>query len=132
MEKVKTVAVNLVVIAVISIVLIWGDTLYRQHVEFDKGEKAFAAGNFIASVAGYESCIHMYTPGSSLMEKSSEKLWTLGEIAERRGDLERALVAYRALRSSWYAVVWLYQPGEDWIKKCDGRIGQLVQMRAKG
>jgi hypothetical protein len=127
MEKAKTIAANVVAVALISLALIWGNTLYRQHVQFDKGEKGAAAGDFLAAVAGYESAIHMYTPGSSLVEQSAQKLWELGEMAERRGDTARALIAYRSLRSSFYAVAGIYSPGKGWIERCDARISALVK-----
>ena len=126
MEKVKTIAVNVVAVALICLALIWGNTLYRQHVQFDKGEKGLAAGDFNAAVAGYESAIHMYTPGSSLVELSARRLWELGSAAEQRGDTARALIAYRSLRSSFYAVAGIYAPGQEWIKRCDARITALL------
>jgi len=131
MEKLKTIAANVAVAALIGILLIWGNTLYRQHVQFDKGEKGFAAGDFPAAVAGYESAIHMYTPGGSLTEESARKLWTIGQMLEGRGDLTRALIAYRSLRSSFYAIAWLYAPGQEWIDRCDARIAVLVQVQAQ-
>jgi len=129
MEKVKTIAVNLAAAALICLALIWGNTLYRQHVQFQKGEKAWAAGDFLAAVAGYESAIHMYTPGSSLVERSANRLWQLGEMAEQKGDIARALIAYRSLRSSYYSVAGIYAPGKDWIKRCDERIAALVKIQ---
>jgi len=129
MEKVKTIAVNAVAVALISIALIWGNTLYRQHVQFEKGEKGLAAGDFPAAVAGYESAIHMYTPGSPLVERSARKLWDIAESTERSGDVARALIAYRSLRSSFYAVAGLSAPGTGWIERCDARIAVLVPLQ---
>lgn len=126
MEKLKTIAVNVAVAALIAVVLIWGNTLYRQHVQFDKGERALAAGDFVGAVAGYESAIHMYTPASSPVEQSARRLWELGVQAEGRGDTARALIAYRALRSSFYAVAGIGAPGKVWIARCDLRIAALV------
>ncbi|UFS72273.1 soluble NSF attachment family protein [Geomonas sp. RF6] len=123
----KKLALNIALVAVVSIVLLWGNTLYRQHVQFDKGEKAYAAGDFVGAVAGYDAAIHMYTPGSSLVERAAQKLWEIAEVCERSGDVPRALVAYRSLRSAFYGVAGLYSPGTDWIAKCDARIAGLVQ-----
>lgn len=128
MENVKTIAVNVAVAAVIAILLLWGNALYRQHVQFENGEKAVAAGNFPAAVAGYEAAIHMYTPGSPVVGRSARKLWDIAEAAQRSGDVARALIAYRALRSSFYAVAGLYRPGSDWIERCDARIAALVPL----
>jgi hypothetical protein len=129
MEKVKTIAVNVAVIALISLLLIWGNTYYRQQAQFDKGEKAWAAADFLGAVAGYESAIHMYTPLSSKVERSAQRLWDLGGLAAKGGDLPRALIAYRSLRSSFYAVAGLYSPGEEWIRKCDARIAELLKLQ---
>src|SRR6266567_2177812 len=129
MEKVKTIAVNGLVIAVVAIVLVWGNTWQRQRTQFQRGEAALAAGNYIAAIAGYESAIHMYTPGSSTVERSAEQLWAIGEAFERSGDPTRALVAYRSLRSSFYAVRGLNTPGKEWIARCDGKISLLVKLQ---
>ena len=131
MEKVKTIALNAAFIALISIVLIWGNALYRQHVQFDKGERGAAAGDFLAAVSGYESAIHMYTPLSPLVERAAQRLWDLGEIAAQRGDRQRALIAFRSLRSSFYAVAGLYSPGQGWIKRCDARIAQILAQQGR-
>lgn len=127
MEKIKSIAVNAAFIALVSLVLIWGSTLYRQQVQFQKGERAMAAGDFVGALAGWEAAIHLYTPFGSVVEQSAQRLWELGEFSAQRGDIPRALIAYRSLRSSFYAVSGLYQPGEGWIRKCDARIAQLLK-----
>jgi hypothetical protein len=131
MEKVKTIAVNAAFIVLVSIALIWGTTLYRQHVQFAKGEQGWAAGDFLAAVSGYESALHMYTPFSPLVDRAAQRLWDLGEMAAQRGDQQRALIAYRSLRSSFYAVAGIYSPGEEWIRKCDARIAQIVSQQGR-
>jgi hypothetical protein len=129
MEKAKTIAVNIAVIVFLSILLIWGNTWYRQRVQFNKGEEALAGNDVIAAIAGYESSIHMYTPFSPLVERSAERLWEIERNCEAKGDTERALIACRSLRSSFYSVRSLYQPGEEWITRCDAKIAVLVKLR---
>jgi hypothetical protein len=126
MDRFKTIAVNVAVIAAISLLLLWGNTRYRQQSQYYLGERAMATGDYIAAIGGFEMAIHMYTPFSSLVGKSAQHLWNIGEELEQKGDLRRALVAYRALRSSFYAVHGLTRPGADWISRCDDRIAQLV------
>ena len=53
----------------------------------------------------------MYTPFSPLVERAAEKLWRIGRDLETRGDTEKALIAYRALRSSFYAPMGSSNPG---------------------
>jgi tetratricopeptide (TPR) repeat protein len=126
MEQFKTIVVNIAVIAVISLLLLAVNTQYRQWSQFSKGEAAEKSGDFIQAMAGYEAALHMYTPFSPLVTTAAERLWRMAEDAEKRGDKERALITYRALRSSFYSAKWLLQPGEEWIKRCDERIAALV------
>jgi len=113
------------VIMAIALALVWGNTMARQHEQFSRGEAARARGDAMAAIAGYEAAMHMYTPGSSLVERAAERLWSLGEGFERRGEWEEALIAYRSLRSSCYAVRGLTQPGKAWIERCDTKIAML-------
>jgi tetratricopeptide (TPR) repeat protein len=129
MEQFKTIIVNIAVIAVISMVLLAVNTQYRQWSQFSKGEAAEKSGDYIQAMAGYEAALHMYTPFSPLISTAAERLWRMAEGAEKRGDKERALITYRALRSSFYSARWLLQPGEEWIKRCDERIAALVTKR---
>jgi len=131
MEKFKTIAVNGVVIAVAAILLIWGNTWYRQRTQFIRGETALAARDYIAAIAGYEAAIHMYTPGSPFVQEAAIKLWAIGEGFERAGDPTRALIAYRAMRSSFFAVRGLTTPGREWIARCDDRIAALVKAQGQ-
>jgi tetratricopeptide (TPR) repeat protein len=127
MEQFKSIAVNIAVIAAISLILLAGNTQYRQWSQFAKGEAAEHAGDLNQATAGYEAAIHMYTPFSPLVNEAAQGLWRLGESARQRGDKERALGCYRALRSSFYSATWLLQPGEEWIGRCDERIATMVK-----
>lgn len=128
MKKVSAIAVNIIVIGLVALVMIWVNTFCRQWTHYQKGEKAFAAGDAIGAVAGYESAIHMYTPASPLVGKAAEKLWIVGQTFEGRGDPERALIAYRSLRSSFYSIRGLFQPGREWIQRCDAKIPPLSKI----
>jgi hypothetical protein len=127
MEHYKTIAVNSAVIALLAILLIWGNTWQRQQTHFKRGAAAATRGDYITAIAGYESAIHMYTPWSPTVEAAAQRLWAIGEGFERMGDATRALIAYRSLRSSFYAVRGLSAPGKGWIARCDGKIAALVK-----
>ncbi|AJE02335.1 tetratricopeptide repeat protein [Geobacter pickeringii] len=126
-ERTKTIIANAAVIAVISLVLIGANTWWRQRTQFQRGEAFLAKRDYLAAVAGYEASIHMYTPGSPTVEAAAQRLWEIGELMERAGDIDRALISFRALRSSFYAAKWLLQPGEKWIARCDLKIAGLLQ-----
>lgn len=128
-ERVTAIVVNSVAISLICLLLFFAGTWWRLHDQFSLGEEAFRRGDFTAAVAGYESALHMYIPFSPTVEKSARQLWIIGEATERQGDITRALIAYRALRSSFYADRWLVTPGTDWIARCDQKIAALVPLQ---
>lgn len=128
-NQLKSILANGTVIILASLLLFFGTTLWRLNSQFTQGEAAFSRGDFAAAVAGYESALHMYIPGHPTIRKAAEKLWQIGEINERLGDVERALIAYRALRSSFYADHWLMTPGIPWIEKCDRKIIALIPLQ---
>ena len=128
MSKARSIAEHVAVAAVISVILIWGNAQFRQWSQFNNGEKALAKGDAIAAISAYEASLHMYTPLSPLVGRAAERLWKLGQDLEQRGDLVKALLAYRTLRSSFYSVRSLYSPGADWINKCDAKIAPLVNL----
>lgn len=128
-ERIATIAVNAAVIALICLLLFFAGTWWRLQDQFALGEDAFRRGDFTAAVAGYESAIHMYIPFNGTVEKSARQLWKIAEASERQGDITRALIAYRALRSSFYAARWLVVPGLDWIARCDAKIAALAPLQ---
>lgn len=127
MDQLKTISINVAVITVISLILLAGNTQYRQWSQYVKGEDAEKRGDVHQAIAGYEAAIHMYTPFSPLITSAAERLWLMADLAEKRGDQQEALIICRALRSSFYSVKWLMQPGEEWINRCDKRIAVLVK-----
>jgi hypothetical protein len=120
MEKAKTIAVNLAVIALLSVLLIWGNTWYRQWRQFNRGEQALAGNNVIAAIAGYESAIHMYTPFSPLVERSAERLWEIARRCEAKGD--HGAGADLPLPAQFiYAVRGSTSQGKEWIRAATRR-----------
>jgi hypothetical protein len=128
-DRIATIAVNAAVIILICLVLFFAGTWWRLQDQFTLGEEAFRRGDFTGAVAGYESAIHMYIPFNGTVEKSAQQLWIIAEGSERQGDVTRALIAYRALRSSFYAARWLVTPGMEWIDRCDAKIAALVPLQ---
>ena len=130
-ERVKIILLNGVVSVLLCLLLFIAGTWWRMHTQFVSGEEAFRRGDFSGAVAGYESALHMYLPGHPAMERAARQLWIIGESNERQGDVNRALIAYRALRSSFHAVKWLKTPGLEWIAKCDGKIRILAPFQTE-
>jgi hypothetical protein len=127
LDRTKTIIINGMVIAVLAILLFAVSTQFRQWTQFERGEKALAAGDHINAIAGFESAIHMYTPFSPLVERAAARLWIIGKDMEYRGDSEKALIAFRALRSAFYSTHGLIRPGMKWIAVCDEKIKLLAK-----
>lgn len=127
-EQSKSIVVNGAAIILISMLMFLAGTWWRMSSQFNQGEAAFGRGDFAGSVAGFEAALHMYIPFHPAIEKSAMRLWQIGEANERLGDINRALISYRALRSSFYAAHWLITPGREWIGKCDKKIAALIPM----
>ncbi len=128
-EQLKNIIANGIVICLISLLLLLAGTWWRMSSQFSRGEEAYRKGDFTGAVAGYESALHMYIPYHPTIEKAAEKLWRIGETNEHLGDVNRALIAYRSLRSSFYADHWLMTPGMEWIEKCDKKIAALIPLQ---
>ncbi len=127
--QLKNIIANSILICLISLLLFFAGTWWRMSSQFSLGEEAFRKGDFTGAVAGYESALHMYIPFHPTIERAAEKLWLIGEMNERLGDVNRALIAYRSLRSSFYAGRWLVTPGTAWIEKCDKKIAVLIRFQ---
>lgn len=121
--------ITILITLLLSLILLAVNVNHRQKTQYLEGVKGEKDGNFMVALTGYESAIRMYLPFSDRIEASAARIWAMAEAAERRGDLDQALAAYRSLRSAFYGVRWLRQPGADWISRCDKKIAALVPLR---
>jgi hypothetical protein len=128
-EKIASILLNGSIIVLLCLLLFLASTWWRMTSQFELGEAAVRRGDFPAAVAGFESAVHMYLPFHPVIEKAAGRLWLIGESNEQLGDVNRALIAYRALRSSLYADHWLVTPGRDWIERCDKKIAALIPLQ---
>ena len=125
MGKSRTLIRHLAVAALLGVLMVAADTLIRQVAHFRQGEQALASGDPFSAMTEFESAIRMYVPGSPLVGRAAERIWSIAGNYEAAGDREGALLAYRALRSAFYAVRSLVQPGSEWIALSDEKIATL-------
>ena len=117
---------------ILFILLTGGKVLYMQRSHFEAGERFYAASNWKLAIREYDAALHSYFPGSPYVDKSAGRLWQIGEMFEREGKPDWAVLAYSSIRSSFYASRSLYTPGKDWIARCDDKIADLdVRMLVK-
>lgn len=118
---------KLALIVTIIIVMIFLRVFIQQYKEFKKGETAFSALNYKEASVYYESAIHMYTPKSPFIEGSVNRMLTIAQDFEKKGEYRWALVTYENLRSSLYSVKSFYLPYPEVIALCDSKIAELVK-----
>lgn len=118
-------------LTVIVIVMLWANTYWRQYKQFHIGEVCYRQGEYMEAMVAYESAIHMYTPWSSMIPKSAQRMWDLAEDFRQKEEYHKALVTLRSLRSSFYAVRSFYQPYPQWIERCDEAIAELVPLKER-
>ena len=105
---------------------------YGSFQAYKKGEHYYNQGQVIRAVTFFDRSLHWYTPFNPFMEKSATRLWEIGEKANREGDIKLALIAFRTIKRGFYASRSIYQPGKNWIKRCDLRINKLLQLEKIG
>ena len=95
----------------------------REH---QQAEQALGRKNLEEAITHYSRALHWYSPGSAPVALSLERLWEIGQNAERHEDYQLALRAYEDLRSGVYSARSFYTPLRSWIERCDERIADIV------
>lgn len=130
-KKVLTVVGQVAIVGLIMFFMVWGRAYYSQQKFYFEGEAALKVKNYKDAVTGYEWAVRMYTPFSGKVSDACKKLWFIGNEYERMGKLDWALITYRSLRSSIYAIESLYSPYAEWIPKTDEKIKKILAIEKR-
>ena len=114
---------------VIALILVWSRAFLGSVQAYHKGETFLEERQYVRAVTFFDRSIHWYTPFNPFVEKSAERLWEIGEQAEKEGDIQLALIAYRTIRNGFYGASHFAIPGKGWIKKSDEKIGALTKKK---
>lgn len=125
--------VGFVILGVIALglLLVWGRAFYGSWKAFEEGEAFLKKGENIRAITFFDRSIHWYTPFNPYVEKSAQRLWEIGEQAEKQGDIKLSLIAFRTIRGGFYAARSLYTPGKEWIRKSDAKIHIMEEAELK-
>ena len=85
-KKVISVLIQVIAVFFILMAMIWGRTYYSQQKHYSDGENALKARNYKDAMTGYEWTIRMYTPFSSKVKDSCQKIWDIGQIMNGGGS----------------------------------------------
>lgn len=106
--------------------LVCGRVLVDARRELLDGRAALAAGRDDAGVRHLRRAAHLYLPGSPYVRDAYDELESFARSAEARGQGDRALAAWRAVRSSALATRWLVVPYRDRLDRANRRIARLM------
>ncbi|HIE64822.1 MAG: hypothetical protein ABGX83_07520 [Nitrospira sp.] len=123
MKLIRTIALCVV----LFFSLIYVKVFLSSRYEFKEASIADAKGNIRDAIMHYERAILWYLPVGGYVERSAERLWEIGRDLEET-DMKLALIAYRSLRSAFYATRSFYTPGRSWIDRTDEKIADLMAL----
>nr|HID58936.1 hypothetical protein [Desulfobacterales bacterium] len=120
---------NLVILlgaSITTIAFMWLNAFWKSVENYRLGEKYLQRHEYIRAITFFDRSLHWYTPSNPYVYKSVERLWEIGHIAEKQGDIQLALIALRTIRQAFFGARSFYTPGKDWINKCDKKIASLM------
>ena len=115
----------------VILLMVWARVFYGSMKAYYEGETYLKEKQYIRAITFFDRSIHWYTPFNPFVERSAEQIWFLGNHAEQKGDIKLALIAFRTIRGGFYSAYSVYQPGREWIKKCDIKINQLMELEER-
>ena len=94
--------------------------------ELAEGDALREAGDKEGALVHYRRAARWYAPGSPYHVTALNHLGEMAEAAERDGDTELALAAYRAIRAAIMSARSFYVPERDRLEAANARIADLM------
>jgi len=106
--------------------LLLARVLWSSREELALGRDAYERGDRQAAVLHLSRAAHWYAPGSPFVTDALEELRQIGRQAEMEGQVDLALMAYRAIRTSCLGTRSFYTPHADRLDEANRRIAALM------
>lgn len=100
--------------------------------EYRLAQQLQTKGDLHEAAVHYGRALHMYLPLSPLPDKAAERLISLAEAAQARGDRDESRFCYEEVRSGFLAVRSFYQPGAETIAQAEERLAALMLADERG
>jgi hypothetical protein len=113
-------------LCLLVLALIWTRAFFVSMHAYHQGEEYLRKQQYVRAVTFFDRAIHWYAPLNPYVNKSAQRLWEIGTLAEQQGDIPLALMATRTIRRGLLAARSFFTPGKNWIDRSDARIGSLM------
>lgn len=114
----------LVVLALLG--LVYGRVLFESHREWTEGRQWLARDDADEAIVHYRRAALWYEPINPWCVAALDGLAGIARRAERRGELDRALAAWRAIRGSILGTRSFYTPRPARLHAANRRIAALM------
>ena len=134
MIKKKSIGTACLILGLLAmfLVLTWVRVYVGSRQAYGKGMGFLERRETVRAITYFDRSLHWYAPLNPYVERSAQRLWEIGTRAQEQGDTKMALIAFQSIRQGFYAARSLWTPGKDWILKCDAKINDLANGRARG
>lgn len=130
-QRVSIVLVKSLSLAVFLFFILWVRVFYGSMQNYKIAETFLSENQTIRAITYFDRSLHWYSPFNPYVHKSAQRLWEIGDRAEREGDLKLAVIAFSTIRSGFYGSSHFFVPGKEWIERSEGRIRDLVRPEEK-
>lgn len=119
-------AARAIALLAIGLAIVTARVLWSARIEWSDAEAKLAAGDGERAVDHFGRAARLYAPGNPWSSRSLDRLEEIARRAERAGDRDAALVAWREIRSSVLATRAVYSPNDARRAEADARIAALA------
>jgi len=109
----------------VVLLILWIRVFYGSMQDYKTGETLLKENQTIRAITYFDRSLHWYAPLNPYVERSAERLWEIGQKAEKEGDRRMARIAFESIRNACYGTSHIFTPGEEWIDKAESRIKKL-------
>lgn len=105
-----------------------GRALWSSRGALHAGRAALAQGRHDEGVLLLRRAAHLYLPGSPYVAAAYDALEASARESETRGQNDRALAAWRAVRASALATRWVVVPYADRLDRANRHVAHLMAL----
>lgn len=115
--------------AALLVALVSGRALLTSRAALEEGRAALAEGRHEDGIRSLRRAAHAYLPGSPYVSAAYDALEGFARESETRGQNDRALLAWRAVRASALATRWVVIPHADRLARANRHVAHIMALQ---